>query len=182
VPPIDQRRLAELLASARDQDASYSLRGRALEDLAELVFSAVPGTAVACSRSEDVFRSQEIDVACRNAGHPEGLQDFDHIILIECKNWASPVGAMEVAWFDTKLRIRSRTTGVLIAMNGITGDAHSRQFANAIVERALGEGRSVLVLEVDEIEHLTSGEELADLLKRKEVDLNMTLGIPRPKL
>jgi hypothetical protein len=182
VPPIDQRRLGELLTSARDQDASNSLRGRALDDLAELIFEAVPGTTVVCARREDVFRSQEIDVACRNAGNPEGLQDFDHIILIECKNWGSPVGAMEVAWFDTKLRIRSRTTGVLVAMNGITGDAHSRQFANAIVERALGEGRSVLVLEADDIEHLASGEELADLLKRKEVDLNMTLGIPRSKL
>jgi hypothetical protein len=34
------------------------------------------------------------------------------------------------------------------------------------------------VLEIGEIEHPASGEELADLLKRKEVDLNMTLGLP----
>ena len=97
MPPIDQDRLAELVALARDQDAPNGVRDRALEDLAELIFAAVPGTSVTCARSEDVFRSQEIDVACRNAGHPDGLQDFDHIILVECKNWASSVSAMEVA-------------------------------------------------------------------------------------
>jgi hypothetical protein len=178
VAAIDQVRLNDLLERARDGDLRADVRGLALEDLAELMFAAVPGVDVVASRSVDVFRSQELDVVCRNHHLTDGLSDFDHLVIVECKNWSSPVGSMEVAWFDTKLRVRSRRTGVLIAMNGITGDPHSLTSANQIVSFALGEGRSILVLRVDEIEALQTGEDLATLLKRKEVELNLTRGLP----
>lgn len=175
---IDQNHLVQLLARARDDTLNTDARGVALEDLAELIFGAVPGVEVAATRSVDIFRSQELDVVCRNDQLVDGLSDFDHIVPVECKNWSSPVGSMEVAWFDTKLRVRSRTTGVLIAMNGITGDPHSLTSANQIVSLALAEGRSILVLRDVEIEALQSGEELAALLKRKEVELNLSRGLP----
>ena len=63
--------------------------------------------------------------------------------IIECKNWSNPVGSMEVSWFITKIRDRGLDFGVLVAANGVTGDARDKTAAHHVVSepRPREEGR-----------------------------------------
>ncbi len=175
---LDAASLAGLLAAVQDPTSSSQARGQALESYTSELLSAIPGVTVACTNSFDVFGCQEIDVACENVGVSAGLQGFDRIILVECKNWADAVGSMEVAWFDTKLRVRGRTCGILIALNGITGDQQSLKNAHQILAAALAEKREILVVTVEELSALTDSDEVAELLRRRSLELNLSRGLP----
>ncbi|MEQ1772295.1 MAG: restriction endonuclease, partial [Burkholderiales bacterium] len=108
-------------------------KGRALEDLICYVFSQVPGISITKRNEMNVFHTEEIDVALWNDCEADGLFFLPNIILVECKNWSNSVGSSEVNWFDTKLRNRGLNFGVLVATNGITGDANDLTAAHSIV-------------------------------------------------
>lgn len=167
----DLDRIGELLTACDDGSASNTARGRALETLVSELFAAIPGITFDVRDRLDVFDAQEIDVGIWNDGDPDGLQGFEQVFLVECKNWERPVGSLEVAWFDTKLRLRGLSFGVLVAMHGITGTEHALTSAHFIVSAALQEGRSVVVLARDEIEALQTSADLVEMLKRKRLAL-----------
>ena len=125
-----------------------------------------------------MFGAQEIDVAVANDALGDGLADFPKIFLIECKNWASAVGSLEVAWFDTKLRMRGLQFGVLVAMNGITGQQHALSAAQNIVAAALQEQRELVVLTQTDLRSLTSADDLVALLQDRRLELYVTRGLP----
>jgi hypothetical protein len=87
--------------------------------------------------------------------------------LVEAKNWADPVGAIEINWFATKLRRRNQAVGVLVAARGITGGPQLKSAAVGQLGQALQEGQEVLILERKELEAVSSGERLARLLEKK---------------
>ncbi|MGD0452401.1 MAG: hypothetical protein ABSB69_02280, partial [Solirubrobacteraceae bacterium] len=88
-------------------------------------------------------------------------------VLVEAKNWKSKVGALEISWFATKMRRRNRRTGVLVAALGITGDPVRLTAARQQVVLALSEGQEVVVLTRAELDAVSSGERLAQLLLTK---------------
>jgi hypothetical protein len=146
-------------------------QGRALEDLICYVFEQVPGISIAKRNEMNAFRTEEIDVALWNDGHPEGLFFLPNIILVECKNWSQSVSSGEVNWFDSKLRNRGLNFGVLVATNGVTGNAEDLTAAHAVVAAALREGRRLVVLRTQEIVALTNSAELVRLIKEKLCEL-----------
>lgn len=146
-------------------------QGRALEDLICYVMALVPGVAITHRNELNAFDTEEIDVAIWNDGAAEGLFFLPNIILVECKNWSNPVGSAEVNWFDTKLRNRGLTFGVLVATRGVTGQAADLTAAHSIIAAALREGRHLIVLSTDELLATVSTEDLVRLIKRKLCDL-----------
>lgn len=165
--PRDQ--IVAALAACEDPDASDAERGAALEQLAEELFAAIPGVEFTVRNNKDAFATQEIDVAVWNQGDPAGLLDFPKVFLVECKNWSAPVGSMEIAWFDTKLRLKGCSFGVLFALRGITGKSHSLTAAYSIVAAALREQRDIVVITKDDIEGLEDSLGLVELIKHKIV-------------
>lgn len=151
--------------------ATTSEQGRALEDLICYIFEQVPGISITKRNEMNAFRTEEIDVALWNDGHPEGLFFLPNIILVECKNWSQAVGSGEVNWFDSKLRNRGLNFGVLVATNGITGNAEDLTAAHAVVAAALREGRRLLVLRTQEIVALADSAQLVRLIKEKLCEL-----------
>ena len=101
-PPQREAFVASLLA-ARDSATTAAACGRALEDLIAYLVEQVPGIAVTTRNRVNAFEAEEIDVAFWNEGDPTGLRMFDHILLVECKNWSSPIGYPELAIFNDKL-------------------------------------------------------------------------------
>jgi len=81
--------------------------------------------------------------------------EFPAIILIECKNWSTPVSSMKIAWFIMKVWGRGQRFGILVAANGITGNARDLNRANQLIARALSQGTSILVITREEILALT---------------------------
>jgi hypothetical protein len=146
-------------------------QGRALEDLICYVFERVPGISIAKRNEMNAFHTEEIDVALWNDGHPEGLFFLPNIILVECKNWSQPVGSGEVNWFDSKLRNRGLNFGILVATNGITGNAEDLTAAHAVVAAALREGRRLVLLRTQEVVALANSAGLVRLIKEKLCEL-----------
>ncbi len=152
-------------------------KGRALEEFSRTLFSTIPGIEVHASNSVDVFSCQELDVVLANMGDSDGLFGFDLTLLVECKNWQAPVGSMEVAWFDTKLRMRGLRTGLLIALNGITGNPHSLTSAHAIVAAALAENRRIGVVKPEDLLAAGTGPDLARFCRRRLAELHLSRGL-----
>lgn len=143
----------------------------ALEDLLVYLFELVPGVSVTARNTMNAFHAEEIDVAFWNEGHPAGLRRFDHILLVECKNWSTPAGYPELAIFNDKLTSRGRPMGIFVAASGITGKAEEFTAAHSVLNRALSQGREIIVLPRQEIERLCDTDELVLLLKRKRAQL-----------
>lgn len=167
---INQETVQDFVAAGSNA-ATTALQGRALEDLICYVFEQVPGISITKRNEMNAFQTEEIDVALWNDGHPDGLFFLPNIVLVECKNWSSAVGSGEVNWFDSKLRNRGLNFGVLVATNGITGNAEDLTAAHAVVASALREGRRLVVLRTQEIAALTDSTELVRLIKEKLCEL-----------
>jgi hypothetical protein len=170
VTAVDRTYVAKLFADG-DNATTKAARGRALEDLIAYLFGLVPGISLAARNEMNAFQAEEIDVAFWNDGDPDGLRLFDHILLVECKNWTGRAGYPELALFNDKLRSRGRPLGIFVAAAGITGDPAARTAAHGVLSAALREGREIIVITRQEIEDLGDTDELVLLLKRKRAQL-----------
>src|SRR6266568_1388007 len=146
-------------------------KGKAFEDLICFLFETVPGITTRRNK-KNVFETEEVDVFLWNEFFPGGLPSpaFPPWILVECKNWSVKVDSMNVNWFDSKLKSRGLSLGILIAAQGITGDPQRLTDAHHIITQALPEGRRIIVITRKDIEDLTSTSDLVRLLKEKLSD------------
>ena len=167
---IDRRQVAKLLAEG-DHATTTTARGRALEELIVYLFELMPGVSVTARNALNAFQAEEIDVAFWNEGDPAGLRMFDHILLVECKNWTTSAGYPELAVFNDKLTSRDRPMGIFVASAGITGKAAGLTAAHEVLARALAQGREIMVLTRREIENLRDTDDLVRLLKQKRAQL-----------
>ena len=167
---ISQQRVNHFLAIG-DNAVTTAEKGRAFENLICYLFSKIPGIIVTRRNTLNQFGSEEIDVAFWNRPNPNGLYFLQNIILVECKNWSRPLGSEEVSWFDAKLRRRAHPFGILIAANGITGNATDKTAAHDIISSALAEGRQFVVISRQEIANLSLSIQLVKIIQSKLCDL-----------
>jgi hypothetical protein len=147
--------------------ATTTLKGKAFEDLICYLFGRIPGIEITQRNNMNAFNTEELDVAIWNDKKAKGLYYLPHIVLIECKNWTNPVSSIEVNWFASKLESRGRDFGILVANNGITGDAADLTAAHSILARHLERGRQIIVLNRTDIQQLTDTNDLIKLIKEK---------------
>jgi hypothetical protein len=103
---------------------SSAEKGRALENLMEIVFSSIPGLEVIEKRVST--QDEEIDLQIKNniAG-AFWISLTSPSFFVECKNWSGKVGASEVRDFETKLINHRKLVkvGFFISFSGITKEA-----------------------------------------------------------
>ena len=167
---ISQHRISEYLSDGDNATTTFE-KGKALENLICYLFKKVPGITITKRNTLNEFQSEEIDVALWNRRHPNGFYFLQDIILVECKNWSTPLGSIEVSWFDSKLKRRAQSFGILIAANGITGNPSDKTAAHDVISASLSEGRRLVVLTRQEIESLTFTYQLVDMTKNKLCEL-----------
>jgi len=131
------------------------------------VFETVPGIVITERNTFDPFHSEEIDVAFWNDKSRQGLPFLPQILLIECKNWTTPVSSQDVAWFDTKIRHRGQSFGILVAIHGVTGRTPEKTAAHQIIAKALSEQRQLVVVTGEELLKLRDSNDLSKLIKSK---------------
>jgi len=170
---ISRRRILDYFRQS-DDGRTTTRKGRALEDLICYLFAMVPGVSVTTRNSLNTFETEEIDVAFWNEHYRKGFWFLPNIILVEAKNWSQRVSSEEVAWFDTKLRNRGLTFGVVVAMNGITGNALDITGAHSTVAAALREQRQIIVISREEIQSITDSSMIVKLFKEKLCELAVT--------
>jgi restriction endonuclease len=143
----------------------------------------VPGVELEQRNTLNAFGSEEVDVAFFNGKSRNGLHFLPHLILVECKNWSTPVGSQEVAYFASVLQHRCCEYGILVAASGITGDPQELTKAHFEIAQAQVQGYRILVLTREELEHLASTDELVRLLKQKlcQMVVSGTQFLPTPR-
>ena len=122
-------------------------KGKYFEDLCEYLFSKIDGVKIA-SRNIST-NSEEIDIILLNSKTDESFKFLDDLILVECKNWSSPVNSMNMSWFVSKLRKRNLKTGIFIATQGFTGDfinGKNGTGAIEVIKSALTEGIRLILI------------------------------------
>ena len=167
---IDTVKVKGFIATGKNAK-STTAQGKALEDLVCYIFGLIPGILITRRNQKNIFSTEEIDVALWNEKDPKGLFFFDHLVLIECKNWSKKVGSEEVSWFDTKLQHRGLIHGILVSTLGITGDKKTLGDAHSIVAAALRDGRRLVVITTDEILAMKDTDDLVLAVKNKICDL-----------
>ena len=167
---IDQTYI-EMLLSRGAAAQTTKEKGDVLEELICYLFERIPGITITRRNKRNAFNTEEIDIAFFNEQARGGLPFLPWIILVECKNWSSPVGSEHVSWFDTKMRNRGVGFGILFAANGITGNPILLTDAHSIIATALRERRQLIVITLEEIKSLTDSSQLVHLIKEKLCDL-----------
>ncbi len=170
MPEFSQEIINKYLEASEQSKTTFQ-KGRVLEDLVCYLFEQVPGVSIGKRNALNTFESEEIDVAFWNRMDADGFYFLPNIILVECKNWSQPVGSEEVNWFDSKLKRRGQSFGVLVAANGITGNSQKIEAAHEIIRVALSEGRQLIVITRSEIENLRATEDLVKLIQEKLCEL-----------
>ena len=173
MPRFSTRKIKGLFARS-DAATTKAEKGKHLEDLAVYLFEMVPGISVTARDKKNASDTEEIDVALWNEQHVRGFKTLNFLILVECKNWSSPVGSMEVNWFLTKIKNRGLDFGILIASNGITGSEQDKKQAHDVVSKALADGVRMILLTRDEILALTDSDDLVLTVKRKLCELTVS--------
>jgi dCTP deaminase len=162
------RRLSEVLNS---KGTKGTKKGRALEELMADIFTSLVGLRIVKRNAR--LRAEELDLVINNdlatgfwrlAGSP---------LVVECKNWSVRVGAREISVLVDKLRTigPDAKTGVLVALNGISGDSYSDAVLK--IREARQAGRYILVLERRDLEELADGTSLAVVIERKYEEMLM---------
>jgi hypothetical protein len=144
---LDRDEFSELLRSvllARTNDE----KGKTLEELAALLFNGMPFLIVKYRNLRTA--SSEIDIVVQNQGWRSStiFDEFGRYFLVECKNWAAPVGAKQVRDFKGKLEKSKVRLGILFAKNGVTG-THSG--ADALLEiHSAFDSRNMFIIVISE--------------------------------
>jgi len=142
-------------------------KGKSLEALAALLFGGISGVSVKYRNL--LGASNEIDLVLeynRTVYNP-ALDEFGRYSLVECKNWAVPVGAKHVRDFKAKLDKTQVKLGFLLARNGVTG-AH--EGADALREIHSGmdrDGIFIIVLALDDITAILNGSDFHQVIDDK---------------
>jgi hypothetical protein len=165
---FDRAHYDGLLGSIRAA-ATAMEKGRALEEITSYLFSALDGVEV--MHRDARMAAEELDLVLWNAQIEAVLKPWDDVILVECKNWSTAIGASVLDSFIGKLRRRSCTTGILVAASGVTGGFVNGDGTEAgaigIITAALQEGIRVIVITKDDLDGLTSVDDLRELIKRR---------------
>jgi len=161
------KKINEYLADCNDANATHQVRGTSFEDLVSYLFEKMPGVSITERDEMNVFANEEIDVAIWNDREKNGLYFLPNIVLVECKNWSVPVSSIEVAWFAHKLQSRGLDFGILVANNGITGNAAELTASHNIIAQHLAMKRQIIVVTTAEIKQFTKTEQFIELIKKK---------------
>lgn len=157
----------EILIDEVENANSSREKGKTLETLIAELFTTIPGIKIYRKNIVNIQRSEEIDIVLWNEKLGNGLSFLPNILLIECKNWNSPIGSREISVFKEKLVVRSCDYGFFIAANGITGDSEELSSAHNKISSALQAGIRIIVITLDEIKQIHSVTFLLDLIKEK---------------
>jgi hypothetical protein len=160
--------------SESDNAPNADEKGAKLEELVRYLFCKIPKVVFYGANILDGVRAHELDVVFDNDTRYSDLYFLDTAIITECKNTANPISSADVGWFIRKLQDRVATSGILISLNGITGEADGVNNAHSEILTALvRDGIRLLVIKRADILSFNSTDDLVELLKRKIMKLTI---------
>jgi hypothetical protein len=169
--PITSAEVARQVA-AIDAMAIADARGKAFEGFTEFLF-----TSIGCPNQRNVtspLHSEQVDLAVCHMGALDPLPNF---FLVECKYWDDPLTSAGVGYFINTCASRRVRLGIIVAKNGITGDAAAVTYAHSLAYGASARGVNLILLTLDHLNKLTCNEDLVDTLRHSWIRAMATGGI-----
>ncbi len=160
----------------RESDCALTTteKGRKLEELVKYIFCKVPRVDFYGANILDGVRAHELDVIFLNDTRSSDLYFLEHIIITECKNTSHKTSSQQVGWFIRKLQDRCVTTGVLITLCGITGEADGQSNAHSeIINALVRDGIRILVIKRSDLVAFQTTDDLVNLLQKKIMKLTI---------
>lgn len=144
-------------AARSEKDANK--KGALLETLLLMLFRSVPGFEYAAANRENEL--EEIDVIVQNGSVDPVWQKEGTYLLVECKNWSSPVGVDQLNLFQLKVerRFGRATLGFFVALGGFASTVKIEEWT-----RRAGESLVVL-LDSDDLDALIEASDRNAKLK-----------------
>lgn len=168
--PYNTAKINQMINESQSSSTTYD-KGRKFEDLACYLFETIPGITIAKRNAMNQYDTEEVDVSIWNDKHQDGLPFINNIFLVECKNWSSSVGSVDVNWFATKVEDRGLDFGVLLATNGITKETDEIKRAQSILSGYLRKHIRIIVIDKEEILSLVNTYDMINLIKNKICEL-----------
>jgi hypothetical protein len=143
--------VSALLADLSKEEDPHR-KGHLLEDICCQIFTLSSELSIESTRLNN--KDEELDIALRNnITRSFFISLRSPIILVECKNWSSPVSASVLRDFESKVRNHSNLCriGIFVALNGFAS-------TDKEVLRRLGRDDVILVLVTgDDLRELAEG-------------------------
>src|SRR3990172_7606815 len=173
MPKYAQRKIQKLLHES-DTAPTADTKGDKLEELTRYLFEKIPGVSFYGKNILDANRAHELDIVFWNPSNQSEIGFLDLVLIVECKNTGNPVSSAALGWFVRKLQDRGANYGILVALNGITGEANGVSNAHSEVLSALVRDRiRILVITRSEIINLGDTNDLIELLRKKIMTLTL---------
>ena len=168
-----QNRINRLLDES-DNAPNVDVKGAKLEELVRYLFAKIPNVSFYAANVLDGVRAHELDVIFTNDVRNSDLYFLDFTIITECKNTADRISSAQVGWFIRKLQDRGVSTGILISLSGITGEADGLNNAHSeIINALVRDGIRILVIKREDILAFQTTDNLVALLQRKILRLTI---------
>lgn len=150
-----------ILAKTNDE------KKKSLESLARTLLESIP--FLSCKYSNLRTRSSEIDIVVQNNGSNKRtiFDEFGRYCLVECKNWKSSVGAVQVRDFIGKLQKSQISLGIIFAKNGISGEQSGADALREIHAAFDTSGLYILVASAEDLRNIEHGTSFYDILDNK---------------
>ncbi len=148
-----------------DDAISNQEKGRSLENLIEYLMQSIPGVRVIGKDAN--CGDEELDLILFNSQTHPNLKPWSSIILIECKNWSNAIDGHEISWFLRKMEERKVENGIFVAVNGVTGDFRGNRGGKRFIIDALSRRIRVIVLTREDLDRITSVNDLCEILLDK---------------
>jgi len=130
-------------------------KGTKLEEFIASIFHKSFGFEVVAKNL--LVETQELDIVLKNISKNEFIKSLNSpFILVECKNWTSPVGISEARVFESKYREFGKKVGlgIFVAINGVT-----RAFKSHLTN-LIRDGVDLIVIDNKAIESYLYSEKL----------------------
>lgn len=147
-------------------------KGRTLELLAEILFEVEPFLKLHLSNKR--YSTGELDRLFKVKKIPSTIfQEFSDILVVECKNWSSKVGAKEIRDFSGKMEDLQSEIGIIISKEGITGDQNFIKDAKGELRRLWDRNsKIIIVFDADDLNRIIYNQEnLYGLLETKYFEI-----------
>jgi hypothetical protein len=169
--PYPHKKIAKRLVEG-DLAKTTVAKGAALEDVVSWTFCSLPGLRVLRRDFKDTAGGSEIDLLLYNDPRTTPVPFLSEYLMIECKNWKMPVNSATVRDFIGKVRASHLKVGILVAANGVTGDANDQTAANDSIRQAFdAEGIRIIVIKRADLEGFRSLEGFLQFVQERYGDV-----------
>lgn len=159
---LKNKLIEELERIDKIPSGSNNLKGKALEDITDIIFSNISGFDVIDKKYSN--GDEEIDLLVKNDLNKSFWSAFSSpLIFIECKNWKEKVGTSELRDFEGKLRNHSKLAkiGIFVGFNGF-----SREVVTELKRSSKEDYQIALITREDLEDFISSNDSLLKWLEQ----------------